>query len=283
MRLVSYASNQVDSVTVNGRQYLGIQGLGSLKAAFKGTGILYSEIQRYTEGTRFHCQFLLSEASPAEYSLDDSGRVSIDLNAQSRLPCSGFVASSGEGYIVGPAFKLETVNGPSIVLMVLAPRTTPYSVSVDKTVLSIPNDDSVVTVTSEGGEIRCIGTISSHAKGAHIILNRTPGPSVFKTGFDETLSQIKGEGQIRADWKPLARSFEELVVAFDPWKMLSGDIYSFGLDRILRNLGALDPGETGDLNDYVLGDGSGVIYTLRLAVDRGLGRHQTDEAKVTVA
>lgn len=283
MRLVNYASNQVDSVTVDGRQYLSVQGVGKLKAAFRGIGILYSEIQRYTKGTRFHCQFLLNETSQAECAIDDSGRISIELDAQSRLPCSGLVASSGEGYIVGPAFKLESVNGPSIVLMVLAPRTTPTSVSVEKTVLSIPNDESVVTVTSEGGEIRCIGTITSQAKGARIILNRTPGPSVFKTGFEETLSQIKGQGQIRAGWKPVARSFEELVVAFDPWKMLSGDIYSFGLDRILRNLGAIDPGETERLNDYVLGDGAGVIYTLRLTVDRGLGKHQTDEAKVTVA
>lgn len=283
MRLISYARNRIDSVTVSGRQYLAVQGLSSMKAAFKGSGILYSQIQRHTEDTRFRCQFLLKETTQAEYSIDDSGRISIELDDQSRLPCSGFVASTGEGYIVGPAFKLEPLNGPGIVLMFLAPRTAPYSVSIDKTVLSIPNDESVVTVASEGGEIRCVGTISSQAKGARIILNRTPGPSVFKTGFDETLSQINGEGQIRANWKPVARSFEELVVAFDPWKMLSGDIYSFGLDRILSNIGALDPGETEHLNDYVLGDGSEVIYALRLAVDRGLGKHRTDEAKVTVA
>lgn len=283
MRLVSYTSNQVDSVTVNGRQYLAVQGLGSLKTAFRGIGILYSEIQRYTKGTRFHCQFLLTEISEAECSVDNSGRISIELDAQSRLPCSGFVASSGEGYIVGPAFKLEPLSGPGIVLMLLAPRTTPSGVSVEKTVLSIPNDESIVTVTSEGGEIRCIGTITSQAKEARIVLNRTPGPSVFRTGFDETLSQIRGGGQIRAGWKPVARRFEELVVAFDPWKMLSGDIYSFGLDRILRNLGALDPGETERPNDYVLGDGSGVNYALRFTVDRGLGKHLTDEAKVTVA
>ena len=283
MRLVSYARNHVDSVTVNDRHYLVVQGLGSLKTAFKGIGILYSQIQRYAEDTRFRCQFLLKETTQAECSIDDSGRISIELDAQSRLPCSGFVASTGEGYIVSPAFKLEPLNSPGIVLMFLAPRTRPYSVSVEKTVLSIPNDESVVTVTSDGGEIRCIGTISKQAKGARIILNRTPGLSVFKAGFDETLSQITGEGQIRANWKPVIRSFQELVVAFDPWKMFSGDISSYGLDRILSNLGALDPGDTKHLNDYVLGDGSGVNYTLRLTVDRGLGKHQADEARVTVA
>lgn len=283
MRLISYASNPIYSYVANGREYLTIRGVGGLKEASKGTGILYSQIQRYAEDTRFRCQLLLKQPSQAECSIDDSGRISIELDAQSRLPCSGFVASTGEGYIVGPAFKLEPLTGPGVVLMLLAPRTAPYSVSVEKTVLSIPNDESAVTVTSEGGEIRCIGTISSKAKGARIILNRTLGPSVFKTGFDETLSQIKGGGQIRADWRPVARSFQELVVAFDPWKMLSGDIYSYSLDRILSDLGALDRRETEHLNDLVLGDGSGVNYTLRLAIDRGLGKHHTDEAKVTVA
>ena len=283
MRLISYASNPIDRYAVNGREYLTVRGVGGLKAAFKGMGILYSQIQRFTKDIRFRCQFLLNQPSQAECSMDDSGKISIELDAQSRLPCSGFVTSTGEGYIFGPAFKLEPLTGPGVVLMLLAPRTTPYSVSVEKTVLSIPNDESVVTVTSEGGEIRCSGTISDHAKTARIILNRTPGLSVFKKGFDETLSQIKGEGQIRAGWKPVARSFEELVVAFDPWKMFSDDGYSFGMDKILSNLGAPDPGETKHLNDYVLGDGSGVVYTLRLTVDRGLGKHQADGARVTVA
>ncbi|HZY47515.1 MAG TPA: hypothetical protein VFE96_06925 [Candidatus Bathyarchaeia archaeon] len=283
MKLVSYVSNRVDRGVADRSGYLTVRGVGGLKAALKGVGILYSELQRHTEDVRFRCRFMLKDATLAEYSIDNSGGISVKLDAQSRFPCSGFVASTGEGYIVSPAFKLEPINGPGVVMMFLAPRTTPFDVSVEKTVLAIPNYDSVVTVSSEDGEIRCVGTISSRARRASIILNRRPGLPAFKTAFDETLSQITAEGHISANWRPVARSFQELIVAFDPWKMFSEDVYSVGLDRILSNLGALDPGEGKPLNDYVLADGSGSNYTLRLTVDHGLGRHRSDEVRVTVA
>lgn len=215
-----------------------------------------------------------------EASTDSSGRTAVGLDGQSSLPCSGFIASTGEGYIIGPAFRLQSDKGQDVILMFLAPRTKPYNVSVEKTVLTIPGEAAEVTVTAEEGEIRCTGTISNKAKEARLFLNRGPRPPVNKTGFDEILSRIKGDGHITASWKPVAGNFDKLLVAFYSSRVVSDD-FSWGLDRIVNKLGSPDLAET-DPIDYVIGDGLGVDYKLRLTIDRGLGRHDTDEARVTV-
>ena len=264
-----------------------VEGTGGLKAASKGKGVLYSRIRREFSGEGgaaigMICQLLLEQPIWTEWSIDSSGKVSVELDSQSSFPCSGFTASTGEGYIVCPAFKLEPYKGQNIILMFLAPRTKPYNVSVEKTILAVPGEETEVTVIAEEGEIRCRGTISSEAKRARLVLNRNPRLPFNKTGFDETLSEIKGEGWINASWKPVARSFSELLVTFYSSRMLSDDVYSWGLDRITNKLGRPDILETGPL-DYVIGDGTGVDYTLRLTLDRGLGRHETDEARVTVS
>lgn len=226
------------------------------------------------------CQFLLEQPTLTEASIDRSGGTSVGLDAQSSFPCSGFIASTGEGYIIGPAFRLQPVKGQDVILMFLAPRTKPYNVSIEKTILAAPGEAAEVIVTAQEGEIRCTGSISRRAKEARLILNRNLRSPVNKIGFDETLSCIKGEGQITGNWKPVARSFGELVVAFYSSRVLSDD-FSWGLDRIVNKLGGPDLAETEPF-DYVIGDGAEVDYALRLTIDRGLGRHDTDEARVTV-
>ncbi len=57
---------------------------------------------------------------------------------------------------------------------------------------------------------------------------------------------------------------------------------SWGLDRIANNLGAPDQQDGEKLSDYVIGDGSEVDYRLRLTVERGIGRHDSDETRLTV-
>jgi len=282
MHLTSYIKNPVDRHTDNGREYFTVAGTGSLRGVLVGRGILYSWIQGVSEDAVLNCQFALSQMTPAQYTANESGEISIELEAQSRFPCSGIITSTGEGYIISPAFKLDPVKGQDIVLMLLAPRTSPYNVAVDKNVLAIPKDESEVIVTSDGGEVRCSGAISSQSKRASIVLNRNPRLPVYRAGFNETLSLIRGGGQISASWKPVARSFEELAMAFYPSKMNPYDPNSAGLDRVANYLGVPALADTRKFGDYVVGDGAGVNYTLRLRIDRGLRRHESDETRLTV-
>ena len=253
-----------------------------LKGAYQGRGIIYSRMGRLEGDVRIGSDFDMSQVNPATYVSDESGSITMEREAQSEFPCSGIVTSTGEGYVIGLAFELDPVKGQNIVLMFLAAKTTPYSVSVEKPVLAISNQESVVTLSSLGGEVRCLGKISGGSKVARIILSRNPGLQALGEGFNETLSELRGGGMFSFTWKPVTRTFEELVLAFYPSRMFSDDLYSWGLDRIASNLGAPDQEDGEKPSDYVIGDGFEVDYRLRLTIDRGLGRHDSDETRLTV-
>lgn len=286
LRLISYVKNPIGYRQSDGREYITIDGLGGLKAALKGRGILYSWVMGVGRQAALNCQFASTQMTPIEYSSEAPGTVSLELDAQPRTPCVGIRTSTCEGYIMSPAYKLDPTDGQSIVLMILAPRTSPFSVEVEKSVLEIPKDESLVTVTSDGGEVRCSGTISGQTKKAFIILNRNPGLPVYRSGFNQTFSELKGQGEMKAIWRPVARSFEEHLIAFSPASMdvnrFAVGLAGLDLESIAGYLGAPEF-EYGEFDDYVIGDGPGVNYTLRLRIDRGLERHDSDETRLTVS
>jgi hypothetical protein len=301
MHLISYLKTPIGYLQSNGREYVTVEGVGRMKEAFKGMGILYCSMQGNSSQEILNCQFDLQQITPAKYINDEAGKISLELEAQPRSPCSGIRTSTGEGYVISPAFKLDQTRGPNIVLMTLAPRTTPYNLTVEKSALTISKDEVEATVTSDGGELHCIGTISGQTKTAHLILNRNPELPVYPSGFNQTLSEIKGQGQISAIWKPVARSFEELIFAFYPSNigvnaLLPGTMNinattigsnalnpgAINLDAITNYLGAPGLGDPQEFDDYVIGDGPGANYALRLRIDRGLGRHDTDETRLTI-
>lgn len=236
------------------------------------------------------CQFVLADHTPAVYNSSEIGPVRVTVEASSKFPCSGIITRTLEGFIIAPALKLEPITGPNIVLMFISPSDGSHGLTVEKNVLEISNDESKVSVTTGGGELHCLGTISEHSKVARIILNRNPGLPVYRSGFNETLSTLNGKGQIRATWKPVARTFEELALAFYPSEMGSfrsgsfgfAQLATFSFDRIAANLNAFEGGDLEKPNDYVIGDGPSVNYTLRFVVDHGLRRHAADETKLTV-
>jgi hypothetical protein len=282
MHLTSYVKNSVSSHTSDGRDYLTVQDVGMLKGAYLGRGMIYSRTARLERGAWIGSDFDMSQVNPTTYVAGESGSITLEREPRSEFPCSGIISSTGEGYVIGPAYELDPVKGQSIVLMLLAARTTPYNVSTEKSVLAIPKEESQVSLTSLGGEVRCLGTISSRSKIARITLNRNPELRELGEGFNETLSELRGGGMLTLTWKPVTRAFEELVIAFYPSRMFSDDVYSWGLDRIASNLGAPGPLDDEKPSDYVIGDGSEVHYTLRLTTDRGLGRHDSDETRLTV-
>lgn len=283
MHLTSYIKNQVNRDVSNSREILTVQTVGVLKSAFQGRGIIFTRMQRFQEAeVRVYADFEMSQASPLTYVADESGSITFEREPQFRFPCSGIITSTGEGYAIGPSFQLDPVKGQSIVLMFLSPRTAEYNIAVEKSVLAISKEQSQTAVTALRGEVRCLGTISNSSKVARIVLNRNPGPPVEGGGFDEILSELRGGGMMSVTWKPISRTFEELLLAFNPSTVFSDDLYSWGLDRIAKNLGAPDRLEVEKRDDYVIGDGIGVNYTLRLRVDRGLGRHDSDETRLSV-
>jgi len=76
--------------------------------------------------------------------------------------------------VIAPAFELDVGKGCEIVLMLLSPPAKPHNVSVEKTVLATPGDESTMTLTAESGELPCLETFSATSKEARVILNRNP-------------------------------------------------------------------------------------------------------------
>ncbi len=287
MRLVSYIKNPIAYHQSDGREYLTIDGIGRLKAATKGFGIFYSWAQLSAMVGALNCQFDLRQTTQAQYSTDKAGKTIVELGAQPRPPCTGIRTSTGEGFIISPAIKFEPIQGQTIAVMLIAPRFSPHTITVEKAVLAIPKEESQVIVEPSGGELRCSGTILGRSKTTHIILNRNPRLPMYRDGFDQTLAELKGQGQIRATWKPTAQTFEELILAFYPFSVgistfSVGIRISMSLESVARYLDAPELEDSGEFRDYVIGDGPGVEYSLRVETDRGLGRHVSDETRLTV-
>ncbi|OLE92095.1 MAG: hypothetical protein AUF79_00500 [Crenarchaeota archaeon 13_1_20CM_2_51_8] len=224
----------------------------------------------------------MSQPTCAEYTVEQ-GHVTVEFDPIDKFPCVGIVTSNGEGYMIAPALRLDMGKGRDIVLMLLSPPARPHNVSVEKTVLAIPGEEATMTLTAESGGLRCLGTFSTGSNGARVILNRNPRIPVYKAGFNETLGKFKGPGQISAVWRPVGRSFEELALVFDPSAICSFEANSLSFDRIPSHLSRREFKDSGNIGDYVIGDGIGVSYTIRLLFDRGLGRHSSDEARLVVA
>ncbi len=273
--------NRVELGRSDGRDRLTVYGIGSLKGAFRGRGLVYSWIQGVDEAARSDCQFELTQRTRAEYTTEQ-GQITAEFDPTDKFPCTGIVTSNGEGYMIAPAFELDAGKGRETVLMLLSPPAKPHNVSVEKTVLAIPGEEATMTLTAESGELRCLGTFSATSKGARVILNRNPGLPVYKAGFNETIGKVKGRGRISAVWKPVGRSFEELVLVFDPSTICSFAANSLSFDRITSYLSGGEFKDSGSIDDYVIGDGIGVSYTIRLLLDRGLRRHSSDEARLAV-
>jgi len=184
--------------------------------------------------------------------------------------------------MIARALKLDMGKGREIVLMLLSPPAKPHNVSVEKTVLAIPREEATMTLTAESGELRCLATFPARSKGAKVVLNRNPRVPVYKAGFNEILGKLGGRGQISVVWKPVGRSFEDFVLVFHPSSICFFEANSLSFGKIHTHLMGREFNDSGSIGDFLIGDGIGVSYTIRLLLDRGFGRHSSDEARLTV-
>src|SRR2546425_10881997 len=172
-RLISYVKNPVELGQSGGRDCLTVYGIGGLKRAFRGRGLVYSWIQGVDETARSNCQFELSQPTCAEYTVEQ-GHVTVEFDPIDKFPCVGIVTSNGEGYMIAPALRLDMGKGRDIVLMLLSPPARPHNVSVEKTVLAIPGEEATMTLTAESGGLCCLGALSTGSNGARVIFTETP-------------------------------------------------------------------------------------------------------------
>jgi hypothetical protein len=194
------------------------------------------------------------------------------------FPCSGIITEGEEGYVIAPTVELVSDERHQIVVMFVSPPTATPAVLTEKSVLSVSSEEGVAAVSAENGEIRVSGHVSGGYKAARIIVNRNPHLAVYREGFNQTFFEVKVPGEISAVWKPVRRNFEPHRLVFDPFKVEYRTI-----DDLLEHLKfSSDEEALANMGDYVIGDGVGVDYSIRLVLDHGLGRHVSDETRITI-
>ena len=77
--------NRVELGQSGGRDFLTVYGIGNLKGAFRGRGLVYSSIQGVDEVARLNCQFELSQPTRAEYTIEQ-GQVTLNSIQLTNFP-----------------------------------------------------------------------------------------------------------------------------------------------------------------------------------------------------
>jgi hypothetical protein len=283
--VISYLKNPISWDQSEARDSITVYGLERIRGVSKGMGILYFWIVPESRTAGWNSQFSLVHGTPAQCSNQGPNQVTLSLDAQARFPCSGLITGTREGYVIAPAIELAAQDGKDVILMLLSSNARAHEVSVEKTTLALPGEDATLTLSTDNAELSCAGIINGHGfKAARIVLNRNPGLPVYREGFNETLCEIREPGAAGAVWKPVARNIEPCLLAFNPPTQGTFSKSSFfpPFDDLAKHLGAPEDDYSGTMTDYVVGDGVGVGYTIRLILDRGLGRHSLDESSLKV-
>ena len=286
-QVVSFVNNPVRWDQSTKPDSFTVYGLERLRGVYQGIGLLYFYCQEFFSGRnpkiQFKQEFVLMKSKQIGYGGQVPDAVTTSLDASVRFPCSGIITGTGEGYIIAPTIRFDIAEGRDLALMLLSPMAKEYGLSLEKVTLEASGETIVLSTVED--EVRCSGTlVGGGFKWARLILNRNPSLPVFTKGFNEQLSEIKEPGVISTAWKPIRRNFEECLVALRPSALLSSDAAD-GLivNEIAAHLGAPEDDYSGMVPDYVVGDGVGVQYSLRLVIDHGLGRHSSDEARLILS
>ncbi|HYY90417.1 MAG TPA: hypothetical protein VE955_00350 [Candidatus Dormibacteraeota bacterium] len=239
-------SDNSDTVTIN-------VDPSTVRKTTMGVGFL----QFHSEGWSNDLSFL--QQTPANVSLGQA-QISLVFNRLLRFPCTGIVTSSTAGYLIAPTAKVEADEGKGIVAMMFSHRTTPFSITTDKSVLSIPNRAHVKVLADEG-QLQIRGTVSrSKFDRVRVLLSRSPNLSVRIGGYGEELVVIKEPGEISTTWKPVSRVFQDFLLVF-----YSSTIGGEDFEGVANMLGA--PQDDYRVPNTVIGDGPFTDYKLRLIID----------------
>lgn len=278
-RLVSYVKNAISWDTSRTPESFTITDVENPQRADTGRGVLYFWSQKGEgSGRSFQIEYDLRQARQVD-SVNGINQVTVCLQPEERFPCTGVISMAGDGYIIAPSLRLEFEHSREIVIMILSPPVAPHNLSLEKTLLAIPGTESAVLLSAENGEVRCSGNLSGGYKTARIVLTRNPELTVHKKGFDQELTELTHPGELVAQWRPVGRDFEERLLVMDPF-----NIKRYIPDDLIDGFrGSAGEKDAELFEDFVVGDGVGVNYSISLVLDRGLGRHSSDTARLIVS
>ena len=282
LNLVKEVEVEPDSSTAGSSFHFKALGGLRTRSAVRGLGVLYFYWTGgvWTPRPQWNKSLLIPH--PISYNEGVSSKTSepsVSLNFPDKFSCAGAVSPELGGFLVAPTIKLDVAEGKDIAAMLISPRTSPIRVSLWKTSLSIPADGSGAKVDlSTNGGLACEGTVSSGGLSARLLLTRNSSPAITGLELAEELSELKQPGNITAKWKPVRRSFEELLFVFRPLDVNLGD-----LDELVEHVGAdTETFDEAGPKPFIVGDGPEARYTLKLVVKKHLRSDSVDETSLAV-
>ncbi len=275
-----YTISPAGSVLVSVRSNLPLRPRG----VFVGTASL--TFRWVSSGHSAHWQFspTLIDPTPSLLSetTDASQRQIINVELGHRLfPATGLVKPNMSGEIKAPAVHFDLPYTSDLWVFILRSPWVPPRIDIEKEMLSIQHDSMNVNVQlqSRGGlenedELRMyVSTQGEGLKNVQIILQR----SMQYARNEQTIAAITS-GMENPTWKPLRREFDLALVA-----NTNTNINAF--IEFLRFLGAdAKPSFLASYmpNDFLLCDGAGIDYTLKLKGEKRFLGHEEDETKIAL-
>lgn len=253
-----------------------------VRKAGRGLGVLYFY---WTGGVwsprpQWNKSLLIPHTVPVDITDSKTVVPSVRFDFPEKMACSGAVAPEQGGFLVAPTIKLDIAEAKDIAAMLISPRSAPGRVSVGRPALSVPHEGSEVKVDlTANGELRCEGTLSGNWLSAQLLLTRNSNPPITGLELTEEIGELKQPGRLTATWKPVARSFEELLFVYHP-----ADVNLEELDELIDHVGAkTESFDEAGTAPFVIGDGPEGTYMIKLVLKRHLRSDTWEQTSVTVS
>ncbi len=251
----------------------------NVRSIKQGLGILYFNLEPGGKYPRPTHSLFMPNPQPAGALAAMGGLTAFDVSVSSKFPCSGVLSAVGVGFIVAPTVKLDIAEGKDTAAMLISPRKEAFEILPAKTSLSIPSDGSQASVVLRSdGELRCEGTVSSGFTSAMLLVTRNSSPPMVNLEMSEKIAEVREAGAISGTWKPVMRSFEDVLLVFHPASISVEDLGELVNHVTGEELFDLELGAP----PLVIGDGTGAVYQLKLVLKRHLRGDLSDETPLTV-
>jgi hypothetical protein len=256
------------------------------KAIYVGTACLESYWINTGKTSSWHFAPKLLDPTTVQYSesSDEYQNQIITIDLGKRVfPASGLISPDLTGEIKAPAIHFDLPHAYDLWVAILRSPASPIKISTEKSSLNISHSSAQVMAQIESvnadaelSSLRIDGSVHGEGfKKVWLSINR----SVQRTSFEETIGELTDSLETFS-WKPIVRTFDTVLVTYS-------DMFMNHFLGLLQQLGAETNRNFLAFRSYmprtfVLCDGEGIDYNLRLTGEKHILGHEKDETHVTL-
>jgi hypothetical protein len=275
----SYSISQTGNATVS------VRSSTPMKARAVYVGAASLEFLWVSSGKSSHWQFtptLLDQTLAQTEVISETEKtqvVNVELGNR-MFPATGLIKTNAVGEIRAPAVHFDLPYAYDLWVFLLRSPWSPLKINIEKSPLTITHSSAQVMAQIETSNfderksLRVDVTVNGEGfKRIWLSLKR----NVKRASLEETLGEVV-DGMETFTWKPITTNFDTVLVTSSNMSLgaFLDFLKSLGADAKQSLLGAYMP------SDFLLCDGSGIDYTLRLRGEKQIFGHEEDKTKITL-